>query len=160
MFKHTLVPVILLFAFSACKPNTDERARDLILHYCDVTYKHYQPIDFSPAQAYYVPYQRSAKALTYHARLTALKHQKDSLHKLIAKSNKPVLLLQADSIAHAMLALDTLQQQDIKTYRPERRGWMVVHQYNQKDIGGPLVRSSTVFIVDADFKNILETYEQ
>ncbi|MEO6523904.1 MAG: hypothetical protein ABIN91_19630 [Mucilaginibacter sp.] len=160
MFKLKYIFLLLIVSLSACKPNTNERARDLILHYCDVNFKHYQPIAFAPAKPYYVPYERSAQTIKYVSRQQKLKRRHDSLHRLIVTQNKPEYLLEADSVSDEIDTLNKVMAQYKENYKPERKGWAIVHDYNQKNNGGPLVRSTTVFIIDNDFKNILETYKE
>jgi hypothetical protein len=160
MFKLKYIFLLFIVSLSACKPNTNERARDLILRYCDVNYKHYQPIAFAAAQPYFVPYQRNAQTIKYAKREQKLQHRHDSLHHLIVTQNNPVYLLEADSVADEIDTLNKVIAQYKESYKPERKGWVIVHDYNQKSKGGPLVRSTTVFVIDNDFKNILETYNE
>jgi hypothetical protein len=159
MFKQKTIFVILLLLLPACKPNTNERARDLILHYCDVTYKHYQPITFDAPLPYFVPYPRSSKTIAYNLDIKNLKQKKDSLAKLLVKHNKPAYLLQTDSVITALTGAEKTAALYKRNYKPARKGWMIVHAYNQRNVGGPMTRSTTVFIVDNDFKTILETFE-
>jgi len=160
MFKQKNIVLLLLLCLCACRPNTNERARDLILRYGEINYKHYQPIAFAPVKPYYVPYERNAKTVKYIDSAQSLKRRHDSLRHLIATQNNPVYLLQADSVALAIDTLDKTLAQYKQTYKPERKGWVVVHEYNQKHDSGPLTRETTVFVLDDDMKSIIETYNQ
>lgn len=160
MFKQAVILVFIITLLAACHPSSNDVARDLVMHYCDLHYRHYQPFEFENAQQYYVPYERSKQFTGYTAQQKLLKQQKDSLKRLITIANKPAYLLQASIIDSTLNSVDTAMAQSKQSYKAEHRGWMLVHSYNQQPVGGAMTRITSVFIIDADLKHVIETYDK
>jgi hypothetical protein len=160
MFKQAVILGCVVMLLAACRQSGNDVARDLVMHYCDIHYRHYQPFEFEKAQQYYVPYERSKQFTNYTAQQKLLKQQKDSLKRLITIANKPSYLLQANIIDSALNSVDTAMAQNKQSYKPEHLGWMVVHSYNQQPVGGAMTRTTSVFIIDTDLKHVIETYDK
>jgi len=160
MLKKAGLLVFAILLLAACRRSSNDIARDLILRYGELHYKHYQPIAFEMAQEYYVPYERSAQCIAYSKQQKTLKQQKDSLHRLIAIHNKPAYLLQSGLIDSSLNSVETAMAQSKQNYKAERHGWMIMHRYNHKPDNGLMVQGASVFVVDDAMKNIIETYDK
>ena len=153
--------LVILVMLTACQPTNEDKARELILQYCDMRYKNYQPIGFETAQKYYVPFENSLQYINYIAQKQRIKRQIDSLNKLITTQTKAADIIIQKSLAAAKVAnIDKNLALSKKNYKSTYRGWIILHWYNQKSNTGQTVRSNTLFIVDNNFKQVLETYEK
>lgn len=158
--KNLVILVLIGLLAYSCKPGSDQLMHEVVMHYCDMHYRRYQPIDFERTREYYAPFERTATYIDLNGRKKKLKMQQDSLRRQIAVENKPEYLIASTHVDSALNSVEkqlSLARQD---HKPQRTGWMVVHRYNFQPSGGPMVRNTTVFIVSDNQKRILEVYDK
>lgn len=158
MFKRTvLLTLVILGLLPACHPDNAVQARQVVSHYCDARYKGYRPLNFDKPQPYYVPYQSSSVYISISEHKKLLQRQQQTLQEFVAPRNKTLYRVKTDSITRVIDTIDRALAQNRLTYRPERRGWVITHWYSQQNDNGATVRSSTRFVIDDDFKHVLQT---
>jgi hypothetical protein len=156
MLKKIVVLASAIFVFSACSQNKDERAREVVEHYCDLHFTKYLPFGFKKLEPAYLPYIETTQFAASQKSKLHLQQGKDSLTKSVTPndslSNSKIALIDKKiSDINANVALQT------KTFKGPQLGWSLYHTFTYKNSSNVIIKTNLIFILDVNFTKVIKT---